>query len=63
MLKYGNPFEEEEKHIVHIFSRHILDEVATRSVREAKSIGEDLSLFRQKHVMKLSISKQKVIQL
>ena len=88
MLEYGNPFEEEEKHLVHISSRHVLDDVATRSVREAKFIGEDqyaafvtdrlkngdvslyetvkrnsLSLFRQKHVIKLSKSKQKVFSL
>ena len=77
-----------KKHLVHISSRHVLDDVATRSVREAKSIGEDqydafvterlkngdvslyetvkrtnLSLFRQKDVIKLSKSKQKVVSL
>ena len=41
ILEYGNPFEEEEQNLVHITSRHVLDDVATKSVKEAKSIGED----------------------
>ena len=83
ILEYGNPFEEEEQNLVHITSRHVLDAVATKSVKEAKRIGEDqdtafinerlisrrtslydtlkrndLSLFRQKHLLKMSKSKQ-----
>ena len=41
ILEYGNPFEEEEQNLVHITSRHVLDDVATKSVKEAKRIGED----------------------
>ncbi len=88
MLDYGNPFEEEEQQLVHISSRHLLDEVAAKSVRKAQSIGKDLhaafvterlesgnvslyetvkrnnlALFRQKHVIKLSKSKQKIVSL
>ena len=85
ILEYGNPFEEEEQNLAHITSRHVLDEVATKSVKEAKRIGEDqyttfvnerlinrctslydtlkrnyLSLFLQKHLLKMSKSKQKI---
>ena len=88
ILEYGNPFEEEEQNLVHITSRHVLDDVATKSVKEAKRIGEDqytafvnerlinrrtslydalkrndLSLFRQKHLLKMSKSKQKIATL
>ena len=41
ILKYGNSFEEEEQNLVHITSRHVLDDIATKSVKEAKRIGED----------------------
>ena len=88
ILEYGNPFEEEEQNLVHITSRHVLDDVATKSVKEAKRIGEaqytafvnerlinrrtslydalkrnDLSPFRQKHLLKMSKSKQKIATL
>ena len=83
ILEYGNPFEEEEQNLVHIISRHVLDNVATKSVKEAKRMGDDqytafinerlinrriplydtlndLSLFRQKHLLKMSKSKQNI---
>ena len=85
LLEYRNPFEEEEQNLVHITSRHIFDDVATKSVKEVKRIGEDqyttfvnerlinrhtslydmlkrngLSLFRQKHLLEMSKSKQKM---
>ena len=88
ILEYGNPFEEEEQNLVHITSRHVLDDVVTRPIKEAKRIGEDqytafvnerlinrrtslydtlkrnnLSLFRQKHLLKMSKSKQKIATL
>ena len=88
ILEYGNPFKEEEQNLVHITSRHVLDDVATKPVKEAKRIGEDhytafvnerlinrrtsfydklkrndMSLFRQKHLLKMSKSKQKIADL
>ena len=39
-LEYGNPFEEEEQNLVHIISRHVLDDVPTKSVKEAKRMRE-----------------------
>ena len=88
ILEYGNPFEEEEQNLVHITSRHVLDDVATKSVKAAKRKREDqytafvnerlinrrislydtlkrndLSLFRQKHLLKMSKSKQKIANL
>ena len=88
ILEYRNPFEEEEQNLVHITSRHVLDDVATKSVKEVKRIGEDqytafvnerlinrrtslyntlkrndLSLFRQKHLLKMSKLKQKIATL
>ena len=41
MLEYGHPFEETEKNLVHLTSRHVLDETASKSVRNAKKVGED----------------------
>ena len=41
ILEYGNPFEEEEQNLVHITSRLVLGDVATKAVKEAKRIGED----------------------
>ena len=35
ILEYGNPFEEEKQNLVHITSKHVLDDVATKSVKEA----------------------------
>ena len=88
ILEYGNPFKEEEQNLVHITSRHVLDDVVTRPIKEAKRIGEDqytafvnerlinrrtslydtlkrndLSLFRQKHLLNMSKSKQKIATL
>ena len=88
ILEYGNPFKEEEQNLVHITSRHVLDDVVTRPIKEAKRIGEDqytafvnerlinrrtslydtlkrndMSLFRQKHLLKMSKSKQKIADL
>ena len=88
ILEYRNPFEEEEQNLVHITSRHVLDDVATKSVKDVKRIGEDqytafvnerlinrrtslydtlkrndLSLFRQKHLLNMSKSKQKIATL
>ena len=88
ILEYRNPFEEEEQNLVHITSRHVLDDVATKSVKDVKRIGEDqytafvnerlinrhtslydmlkrngLSLFRQKHLLEMSKSKQKIATL
>ena len=88
ILEYGNPFKEEEQNLVHITSRHVLDDVATKSVKDVKRIGEDqytafvnerlinrrtslydtlkrndLSLFRQKHLLNMSKSKQKIATL
>ena len=88
ILEYGNPFEEEEQNLVHITSRHVLDDVATKSVKDVNRIGEDqytafvnerlinrrtslydtlkrndLSLFRQKHLLNMSKSKQKIATL
>ena len=88
ILEYRNPFEEEEQNLVHITSRHVLDDVATKSVKDVKRIGEDqytafvnerlinrrtslyntlkrndLSLFRQKHLLKMSKLKQKIATL
>ena len=88
ILEYGNPFKEEEQNLVHITSRHVLDDVATKSVKDVKRIGEDqytafvnerlinrrtslydtlkrndMSLFRQKHLLKMSKSKQKIADL
>ena len=40
-IEYGNPFEEEEQNLVYITSRHVLDDVATKWVKEAKRIRED----------------------
>ena len=87
-LEYGDPFEEEEQNFVHIISRHVFDDVATKSVKEAKRMREDqytafvnerlinrrtslydtlkrndLSFFRQKHLLKMSKSKQKIATL
>ena len=41
ILEYGNPFEKEEQNLVHINSRLVLDDVATKAVKEAKRIVED----------------------
>ena len=84
----GNPFEEEEKNLIHITSRTVLDGNATKSVKEAWKKGNDqykifvkerlvkktssfydsikrnnLSLFRQKHIVKISKPKQKIMSL
>ena len=40
-IEYGNSFEEEEQNLVHITWRHVLDDVTTKLVKEAKRIGED----------------------
>ena len=42
MLEYENPFGEKEKNLVHLTSRHVLDEIATKSVRIARKTGNDL---------------------
>ena len=88
MLQFGNPFEEEEAQLVHISSRHVLDDAASVSVAKAKSVGEaqyaafvterlekgdvsfydtlkrnNLPLFRKKHFIKVSMSKQKLVSL
>lgn len=88
MLEYGNPFEEEEQNLVHLISRHVLDDIADKSVNNAKKTGKDqyatfvkerltnrstslydilprnqLPLFRQKHVLKVSKSEQKIATL
>ena len=41
MLEYGNPFGETEKNLVHLTLRHVLDDNASKSVRNAKKTGED----------------------
>ena len=41
ILEYGDLSKEEEQNLVHITSRHVLDDVATKSVKEAKRIKED----------------------
>ena len=88
ILEYGNPFKEAEQTFVHITSRHVLDDLTTKSVKEAKRIGQDqyiafinerlinrrtslydtlkrndLSLFWQKHLLKMSKSNQKIATL
>ena len=40
ILEYGDLFKEEEQNFVHITSRHVLDDVATKSVKGAKRISE-----------------------
>ena len=40
-LEYGNPFKEEEKGLLHIVSKHLLNEDASSSVREAKQQGKN----------------------
>ena len=33
ILEYGNPFEEKKQNLVHIPSRHVLDDVPTKSLK------------------------------
>ena len=41
ILEYGNPFEESEKNLVRLTSRHVLDDIANELVRIAKKMGKD----------------------
>lgn len=57
MLEYGNVFDEEEKDLTHITSRHVMDDIATSSVREARKIGKtNIQLFVQERLVKGSTS-------
>ena len=38
-LELGNPFQENENRLIHIISKHVLEENAANSVREASKIG------------------------
>ena len=38
-LELGNPFRENENHLIHIIFKHVLDESAANSVRKASKIG------------------------
>ena len=84
----GNPFEEEEKNLIHLTSRTVLDDNARKSVTEAWKTGSEqykvfiedrlvkktssfydsikrnnLSLFRQKHILNISKPRQKILSL
>ena len=67
-LEYGDPFEEEEQNFVHIISRHVFDDVVNeRLINRRTSLYDTLKrndpFFRQKHLLKMSKSKQKIATL
>ena len=82
---FENPFEESTTNLIHVTTKHVLDDRATNSVKNAKLLGEqqyntfvldrlktkaislynvikrnNLQLFRSKHLVKMSKSKQKL---
>ena len=53
----GNPFQEREDGLVHLVSKHVLDEKASRSVKEANEIGQNqYDLFVSERLQKKNAS-------
>ena len=56
-LEYGNPFKEHDEALVHIISKYVLDENASKSVRSAKNISQNqYDTFVQERLQKWTVS-------
>ena len=56
-IECGNPFQEREDGLVHLLSKHVLDEKASRSVKEANEIGQNqYDLFVSERLQKKNAS-------
>ena len=55
----GNPFLEEESGLVNIATRQVLDDAASKSVREAKCIGKTKSVYENIKMNRLPIFRNK----
>ena len=63
-LECGNPFKEHDEALVHIISKYVLDENASKSVRSAKNIGQNqYDTFVQERLQKRTVQYRSRVKL